>query len=255
MVERVSFVNASGERIAGDLHLPPAGKPEYVVVVCHGFLGTRQGGGRAVILAEKLASAGYGVLRFDFAGSGESEGDFASATLTKNACDLRAALDFLSGLGYQKFIALGRSFGGNAVLVAAAREERIKGVCLWSTPVSMVPVLKAILGEELYQAMARGETVTFEDGPRRYTKKPDFLRDLACYRMEELVASVSPRPLLILHGDADELVAAESARALFQAAGEPKELVLIPGGDHHLSRNLAEAIEATLAWLKKHFPS
>ncbi|MGB9791980.1 MAG: alpha/beta hydrolase [Thermacetogeniaceae bacterium] len=253
MTERVSFVNASGERIIGDLHLPATGTPEYVVVVCHGFLGTRQGGGRAVVLAEKLASAGYGVLRFDFAGSGESEGDFASATLTKNACDLSAALDFLNELGYQKFIALGRSFGGNAVLVGAVREKRIKGVCLWSTPIDMVPVLKAILGEELYQAMVRGETVTFENGYRKYTKKPDFLRDLVGYRMEELVAAVSPRPLLILHGEADELVPVESAKMMFQAAGEPKELVLIPGGDHHLSEHQAEAIEATLMWLKKHF--
>lgn len=253
MAEVVSFFNAAGERLIGDLHLPSGRTPEYVVVICHGFLGTRHGGGRAVALAEKLASAGYGVLRFDFAGSGESEGDFASATLTKNTSDLRAALDFLTGLGYQKFIALGRSFGGNAVLAGAARDERIIGVCLWSTPLDMVPVLRAIVGEELYQAMLRGETVTFEDGYRRYTKKPDFLRDLANYKMEELVAAVSPRPLLIVHGDADELVPVENARLLFQAAGEPKELSIIPGGNHHLSEHQPQAAEATVRWLKRYF--
>ncbi|HHW40319.1 MAG TPA: alpha/beta fold hydrolase [Syntrophomonadaceae bacterium] len=253
MSELVGFLNAAGERLVGDLDLPPGRNPEYVVVVCHGFLGTRRGGGRAVVLGERLAAAGYGVLRFDFAGSGESEGDFASATLTKNAADLQAALDFLTGMGYRKFIALGRSFGGNAVLVGAARDRRIQGVCLWSTPVDMAAVLRVILGEDLYQAMLQGNAVTFDDGYRTYTKKADFLQDLGNYRMQELAAALSPRPVLIVHGEADELVPVENARLLFRAAGEPRELFLIPGGNHHLSEHQHQAVAATLGWLQRHF--
>jgi len=256
MRELVSFRNEPserGERLVGDLDLPPGREPEFVVVVCHGFLGTRRGGGRAVVLGERLAAAGYGVLRFDFAGSGESEGDFASATLTKNAADLKAALDFLAERGYRKFVALGRSFGGNAVLVGAAQDRRIQGVCLWSTPVDMAAVLRVILGEDLYQAMLRGNDVDINDGYRTYVKKAGFLQDLGKYRMQELVASLSPRPVLILHGEADELVPVENARLLFRAAGEPRELFLIPGGNHHLSEHQHQAVEATLEWLRRHF--
>ncbi|NPV29575.1 MAG: alpha/beta hydrolase [Firmicutes bacterium] len=253
MREQVSFLNSEKERLVGDLELPPAGRPEWVIVVCHGFLGTRQGGGRAVVLGERLAGAGYGVLRFDFAGSGESEGDFSSATLTKNAADLRSALDFLESRRFRNFLVLGRSFGGNAALAGAARDHRIRGVCLWSTPLEMLPILRRIIGEELYQALHRGEKITWSDGFRAYSKTGDFIRDLEGYRMQDLVAEISPRPLLIVHGEADELVPVAEAEALFRAAGEPKELFLIPGGDHHLSSHQEQAIRATLTWLRRFF--
>ncbi len=250
---RLVFPNESGEKLVGDLTLP--GKtPDLAVVVCHGFLGTRHGGGRAVVLAEFLAQAGYPVFRFDFAGSGESEGSFAEATLTKNVADLRAAVTFLGERGFRRFVILGRSHGGNAALAFAAADLRAVGVVLWSTPRNMATVLRKVMGERAYSRLLQGEEVTWVDSGRKLAKKPGFLADLSRYPMDELVARLSPRPLLIVHGEEDELVPAADARTLFSRAGEPRELVLIPGGDHHLSRHQEAAREATLAWLKRHFP-
>ncbi|MDH7578124.1 MAG: alpha/beta fold hydrolase [Bacillota bacterium] len=251
--QRVSFSNSEKERLVGDLELPSESKPEWIIVICHGFLGTRQGGGRAVVLGERLAGAGYGVLRFDFAGSGDSEGDFSSATLTKNVGDLCSALDFLESQGFRKFLVFGRSFGGNAALAGAVRDPRLHGVCLWSTPVEMLPILHRIVGEDLYQALLRGERVSWSDGLRTFSKKGDFIRDLQKYQMRVLVAEIAPRPLLIVHGEADELVPVSEAEELFQAAGEPSELFLIPGGDHHLSQHQEQATRATLTWLRRFF--
>lgn len=182
------------------------------MIICHGFLGSRQGGGRAVALASKLAGAGYGSLRFDFAGSGESGGSFAAATLTNNAADLKAALDFLAARGYGRFVALGRSFGGNAVLLAAVGEQRLEGVCLWSAPIDMAPVLRKTLGEQLYQSMLCGEAVNFSDGCRTHTKEAGFLQDLNQYRIQDLAAALSPRPLLIVHGKDDEICPSKMRR-------------------------------------------
>lgn len=253
MKEQVVFLNRDGEALKGDLYLPSGQLPTPVVVICHGFLGTRRGGGRAVRLAEFLAEAGYAVLIFDFAGSGDSEGDFATATLTKNVGDLHSALNYLEERGFSTFIVLGRSFGGNAALVAADQDHRIRGVCLWSTPADMSEVVERILGEQNWLKLQNGEAVVFDDGYRSYRKDAVFLRDLKEYRMPAIAARISPRPLLLVHGTADELVPVDNARLLFQQAGEPKELVLLPGADHHLSAHQVEAGRATLKWLQQYF--
>jgi uncharacterized protein len=57
------------------------------------------------------------------------------------------------------------------------------------------------------------------------------------YRMRafdpvEVVERISPRPLLLMHGSADDIVPVASAHALFARAGEPKELWLIEGLKH-----------------------
>lgn len=251
--EQVVFCNQEGEALKGDLHLPSGQLPVPVVVICHGFLGSRRGGGRAVRLADFLSKAGYAVLLFDFAGSGDSEGDFAAATLTKNVGDLRSALNYLEGRGFSNFIVLGRSFGGNAALVAADQDPRVRGVCLWSTPADMGKVLEKILGEQNWRKLQNGEAIVFEDGNRSYRKDAVFLRDLKKYRMPAVAARISPRPLLLVHGTADELVPVDDAQLLFQQAGEPKELVLLPGADHHLSAHQVEAGRATLNWLQQYF--
>lgn len=253
MQKQVVFLNQEGEKLIGDLHIPSANLPVTVVVICHGFLGTRRGGGRAVRLAEFLTEAGYAALRFDFAGSGDSEGDFSTATLTKNVRDLQSALNYLEEQGFSTFVVLGRSFGGNAALAVADQDPRVQGVCLWSTPADMGEVLEKILGEQVLRELGEGKEVSFNDGFRRYKKDPAFFRDLERYRMTDLASRISPRPLLLVHGTADELVPERNAHLLFRQAGEPKELVLLPGGDHHLSAHQADAGRVTLTWLRNYF--
>jgi fermentation-respiration switch protein FrsA (DUF1100 family) len=63
------------------------------------------------------------------------------------------------------------------------------------------------------------------------------------------VDRISPRPLLVIHGDADELVPLEHAQSLYQKAREPKELKIIPGAGHRMRLNEA-AMDFVLDWLK-----
>jgi fermentation-respiration switch protein FrsA (DUF1100 family) len=48
----------------------------------------------------------------------------------------------------------------------------------------------------------------------------------------DAVAALSPRPLLIIHGEADTVIPVSHARLLYEAAGEPKRLWLFPGAEH-----------------------
>ncbi|HUS17257.1 MAG TPA: dienelactone hydrolase family protein [Chloroflexia bacterium] len=50
----------------------------------------------------------------------------------------------------------------------------------------------------------------------------------------DLVAEVSPRTLLLVHGDADRVLPAQCSRQLYAAAQDPRELVIYPGAGHGL---------------------
>ena len=63
------------------------------------------------------------------------------------------------------------------------------------------------------------------------------------------IGRISPRPLLMIHGEKDDLVPVEHAHRLYERAGEPKELVILPGAGHRL-RLEEKAITTALNWLK-----
>jgi fermentation-respiration switch protein FrsA (DUF1100 family) len=62
------------------------------------------------------------------------------------------------------------------------------------------------------------------------------------------IDKISPRPLLLIHGNKDDLVPVEHARKLFEKALEPKKLLIIPGAGHRL-RLEHKAVNAALDWL------
>ncbi|MCL6638107.1 MAG: alpha/beta hydrolase [Firmicutes bacterium] len=246
--EKIRFMSPAGHLLAG--LLAETGR-NTLIIICHGFTGGKEGGGRAVAMAEALAGMGYSTLLFDFTGSGESEGDFAGTSLTRHVADITAAVDFGLNRGFEQVVTVGRSFGGAAVVCHGALDRRVGGVCAWAAPARL---------EEVFSAFAdRSRTVSGDliplSGERGtvYLHR-DFFSDLARHDVPAAAAALSPRPLLVLHGSDDTVVPLENARLLYSAAGEPKAIHIVPGADHQFTGRHEEAWEALFNWLKKHFP-
>lgn len=70
-------------------------------------------------------------------------------------------------------------------------------------------------------------------------------------RGAELVAEVSPRPLLLVHGTADEVLPHACSELVYAAAREPKELKLFPGARHGLDEARDEVLALLVDWLKR----
>ncbi|MBC7106476.1 MAG: alpha/beta hydrolase [Firmicutes bacterium] len=242
---RVSFSNPRGLRLAGLLHA--GGRPAPLVLVAHGFLGTKEGRGKALEMAEALAAMGYATLLFDFAGSGESEGEFADVSLSNHAADLDSALAFARGAGFGPVVLCGRSFGAAAALVCAAADPGVAGVCTWAAPARLEPLFRAAAG-----APGADGLVPLGSGVR---VRPGFFSDLARHDLLRAAGEIAPRPLLVVHGTADKVVPFSDARELYAAAREPKELRAIPGADHQFGGRHREVWEAFFAWLARHFPT
>ncbi|KNZ68600.1 hydrolase [Thermincola ferriacetica] len=255
-MRNVSFLNSRGQRLAGVLHQPDDWLGGPTIVICHGFRGSKEGSGKAAVFSEEAVARGYRVLRFDFAGTGDSEGDFANITLTGYMDDLASAIDYLSRESKGPFIALGRSFGGTTAICRAALDKRIAGVCTWGSPHDLEKLFIEPL-DTYYGPLGVDEDKVYhiETETDSYELKAGFFIDLKRYNVLKNVQSVAPRPVLIIHGSEDCTVPMEQGIKLFENARYPKELAIIAGADHRFTRNFRYVFDTTLKWLEKYFPA
>jgi fermentation-respiration switch protein FrsA (DUF1100 family) len=247
--KKVSYPNKQGLNLAGLLYSGPA--PGTLVVVCHGFTGSKEGGGRALAMAEELGKQGYATLLFDFSGCGESEGSFTDITLTGHIKDLDSSIDYGLASGFQRIITLGRSFGGTTVLCHAALDKRVSGVCTWAAPAELSKLFNAFRT----QGNKREDSlIPLSDQSGTVMVREDFFTDLKQHDPARSAAAIAPRPLMVLHGESDAVVPSTNANLIYNSAGNPKELRIIPQADHQFTQHHREAWQITLGWLAEHFP-
>ena len=135
------LVNEAGERLALSHHPAPTSAAP-TVVVCHGMLSHRQG--KVRVLAEALAAAGLGALRFDHGGCGDSEGSREPFSLERRLADVDAAVAWLAERGGGEVAFAGSSMGAATSLVAAeartaARRFAGRGLVIWGDRDEVVP--------------------------------------------------------------------------------------------------------------------
>ena len=109
---------------------------------------------------------------------------------------------------------------------------------------SVLLVLSPLSSIFVAQAKARA-TLIFWVGAAFY----ESLQGIEIISPLHWIEKISPRPLLLVHGDADKVVLVEQAYELYQKAKEPKELVIIPDAKHKL-RLEEKAMDTVLHWLK-----
>jgi putative redox protein len=248
--EELAITNREGLKLAGLLY--SASRTGPVVVVCHGFTGSKEGAGRARAMAEELGRLGFATLLFDFAGCGESQGDFANLSLTGHINDLTAVLDWCQAEGFGTMITTGRSFGGTTVICQGARDPRVAGVCTWAASAHLTELFLEFVDGSLDDP---GETVLLPGEQGILELKKSFFTDLELYDVPADASRLAPRPLLLIHGDQDAVVSPGEARVLYDAAREPRTLKVIAGGDHQFSGHYLEAWKITFAWLEENFIS
>jgi alpha-beta hydrolase superfamily lysophospholipase len=136
--QAIVFPNAQGENLVGVWHEPLA-RPKAVIVMLHGWSGTRCGPHQMLTRAARLFSDNdYAALRFDFSGRGDSDGDTELATLATMQSDTRAAVALVRQKTDAPIVFLGLC-SGCEIVVAAANDaksrEKVEAAILWSAPI------------------------------------------------------------------------------------------------------------------------
>ena len=196
-------------------------------------------------ISRALNEEGIAVLRFDFTGLGESEGDFAQTGFSSNVEDLVAAASFMAERGQPPAVLIGHSLGGAAVLRAAAGIPSAKAVATIGAPAEPAFVTRLLRGD-LADIERDGEgEVSIAGRPFKISSR--FLADLRSQSMEETVRGLR-RALMIFHSPADEIVDISNAATIYKMALHPKSFVSLDDADHLLTRTAdAEYVAKVLA--------
>ena len=248
--KNLEFKNKDGQTLSARLDLPVDGKPMAYALFAHCFTCSKNIKAIAHI-SRALTREGLAVLRFDFTGLGESEGDFADTNFSSNVDDLIVAADFLKSNYQAPEILIGHSFGGAAVLQAAGRIPSSKAVVSIAAPSTPQHVTRT-LGSATASIQNQGQAdVTL--GGRTFTLKKQFLDDLNFVNMAETLKNLD-RALLVLHSPIDETVGIENAAQIFQAARHPKSFISLDTADHLLtnSEDSLYAGSVIAAWARKY---
>lgn len=228
---RVTFENADGLQLSGVLHKPSFGKPIAYALFAHCFTCTKNIKA-AVHIANALAEKGIAVLRFDFTGLGESEGDFADSNFSSNLLDLIAAANYLKDKHQAPDILIGHSLGGTAVLAVASQIESAKAVATIGSPADASHILH-LFSNNLAQLEADGES-DVSIGGRSFKVRKSFIDDVNAQDVKQRLGSLR-KALLVMHSPHDEVVSIDQAGEIFVNAKHPKSFVTLDDADHLLS--------------------
>ncbi|HVR96780.1 MAG TPA: alpha/beta fold hydrolase [Thermoanaerobaculia bacterium] len=244
--ENLRFPGSRGGTLAARLESPDVDPTAYAVFA-HCFTCSKDFKAASWI-SRALVDRGIAVLRFDFTGIGESEGDFAETDFSSNLDDLVAAADFLRRERAAPRLLVGHSLGGAAVLAAAERIPETAAVATLCSP-SDTEHLRDTLVRLAPELEERGEAEVDLGGSRPFRIRRQLLDDLSGEHLQGVVEKLH-KPLLIFHSPVDNIVGIDHAERLFLAARHPKSFVSLGLADHLLldERDARSAGEVLAAW-------
>jgi len=258
--ERESIVlENKGLKIFGIFHRPIAKSNSYpTVLICHGLAGNKVGKYRIYVqLSERLSQAGIASFRFDFRGSGDSEGHFSDTTLNGEVSDALIALNYLrerKDVDTSRIGIFGRSVGGTVALMTARKSAPIKSIAIWA------PLYDGEQWQEQWKLLHAPE-ITEEI---RYEKMKvngqvpgtPFFNELFKIDMAEHLEHLQDIPMLHIHGELDDVITPIHADRYADARKMSKttnRFIRLPESDHDFShtKEQLQALIETTDWFKK----
>lgn len=246
MKNKVEF-DSNGVTLRGMLESPEQNVQSYALFA-HCFTC-----GKDIAAASRITKAltekGIAVLRFDFTGLGNSDGDFSNSNYSSNVDDLKAAADFLRENYQAPSLLIGHSLGGAAVLSVADKVPEVKAVATIGAPHEAQHVVHNFAAD-LAEIKQHGKAeVTL--GMRKFVIKKQFVEDLE--QNESKIASLK-KALLVMHSPIDNTVAISEAEKIYKEAKHPKSFVSLDNADHLVTnKDDAQYIAATIAaWASRY---
>jgi len=248
MDERFTILNKK-MRIVGIRNMAHD-RPRPTAILLHGFTGSKNEAHDLLLkTSNHLVSHGFNTVRFDFrygkteTNCNESDGQIAEMTPSEWISDARRMVGFVSRdprVDVARIALIGISMGGLTAICEAARDERVAAVVAWSAPSDLSSRLHNEKRLKSLESIVCRRVEGFKRSVRMNVPKKSILL-------------ISPRPILIVAGSADDVVPVQEARELFENTKDPRSLYVLGGADHTFSKHEAEVIPITASWLQGAF--
>ncbi|MDZ7271754.1 MAG: alpha/beta fold hydrolase [candidate division KSB1 bacterium] len=239
--------SSEGHQLVGMLHLPEVHTGRGVVM-CHGFTGNKVESRRLFVEAARaFAEAGLAAFRFDFYGSGDSEGDFADTSLAHNIANLIDALAFMKQQDCNRLAVLGVSLGGATAILTLARHP-VDAFVGWS----VVPDLRKLFEARAPEAVRSDQSLPGYEHDGWFLKR-QFWEDAVKRDVLRAFRKLA-MPKLLIQGDKDDPLFVDGFRLMQVKALPPADFYMIPGAGHMFEtvRFRHKLITTTVRWLRRH---
>ena len=252
MLKRTATLTVDNIKLYGQLYLP-GGRGNYpTVCICHGIpsgkLRDPNDGGYPAF-AEKFCAEGFAAFIFNFRGTGESEGNLDMLGWTR---DLETAIDYLWSLpeiDNNHLALLGFSGGAAVSIYVASRDKRVSYVAVCACPAEFDFFVEANEAQSVAEHFHSIGAIRDSRFPLSVEK---WFNGFMKISPVDYVAEITPRALLIVHGDKDETVDVSQARRLYDTAGDPRQISIIDGAGHRLRQD-ERTLDIVLKWLKSRY--
>lgn len=230
MSEKVRFPSTVGPELAGVIDLPEGETRGWGLFV-HGFtLGKDSPAASRV--SKQLAREGIGMLRYDNLGIADSDGDWGDGSFTIKVQDTIRAVTLMAERGTPVDLLVGHSWGGAAVLAAAAGATGVRALATIGAPIDPShverqydAVMDRVLSEGAHEWFVGGRTLVL---------KRAFVEDVHQAHLRDRISELN-LPLLVLHSPTDSTVGIDNAGEIFREARHPRSFVALEGADHLLT--------------------
>lgn len=248
-MQKASAILHNGKVLRGMEHLPDRNQCPAVILL-HGFTGTKLEPHRFFLkMSKELERYGIAVFRFDFLGSGESDGDFEEMTVLNELAEAKSILKYVlehPTVDSDRVSILGFSMGGLvASLLAGEMPETVEKLVLLAPAGNMEDKAESIVEHACFIE----EKNAFDLGGNLIGR--NFIDELKTIKVYERAANYG-KDVLLVHGTEDLSVPfEESMEYIEESYGERARLVSIHGADHtfnsyHWEKQVIEAVCAFL---------
>lgn len=212
--------------LRGMLHKPDNCSTVPLVILLHGFTGNRVDSKFLFVsFSRYLQERGIACLRFDFLGSGESDGLFHEMTFLKEAVQANLMIDYAKSFDFvSEIILMGFSMGGAvASFISNQRKNDIDKILLWSPAGNMDELAQGYFNN--YQILPNGNIDL--DG---IELGREFYEELQIIDLFSGIQDVN-KPVLICHGSQD-IGVPYSVGKEYHLRFPNSQFHLIDGADH-----------------------
>jgi predicted alpha/beta-fold hydrolase len=214
-VKKIRIVNTQGNKLSGFFH---EGQGEKLIIICNGYECTKETP-FIQLLAEGLNTKGYDVVRFDFSGTGESEGS-KKVFVRQQVDDLNAVVNFFTK--YKYIILLGGSLGALSATIVSITNKHVNHLITVNGFFG-----KHTIGKEVRKAYVMYRLASFIQA--------EYKNDYA-YMKQNLLPDKISIPTTVIYTKNDMVVSPKQSEWFYaQLQIKDKQLIPLCLGQHNLT--------------------
>ena len=247
-------ITVKGKTLRGIYHKPDNAGKVPLVIMYHGFTGYKHEIHFMFSKASRvLEKHGIASLRFDFSGSGDSDGEFYEMTFSSELEEALEIFDYARSLEFvdtNNIYLVGMSMGGAiASVVASKRKDNVKKMALWAPAGELDAALKRYIHGTVGEI-----NFDFED-------KMDLNAHVISKKLIDEIATLDifewakdyKNFVLLIHGSKDEIVLLEGSKKYLEIYGDKAKLHIVQGANHTFDKQKweYEVINETVQFFEK----